>query len=370
VKSIQTALSRDPDVSKAVADLSSQFSGQTIRMVLYFASSAYPPARMAAEMEKSFAPAVVLGCTTAGELVSGSMLKKSVVAMAIGPEVVTDLAVELLPDLKSGPSRLPDALESIGRHFATPVRDLDPTRHVGLVLIDGLSGAEERVMDALGNRTDVLFVGGAAGDDLAFRSTQVFADGKAHGGTAILAVLRVAGGFGLLKTQSFACTEKRLTATRVREQDRTVIEFNGRPAAQAYAETLGVSLEALPGEFMSHPLGLMAGSEPYVRSPQQIAGQGVKFFCAIREGTDLSVLSSTDIVDETRRALAEKKQELGSLSGIVNFNCILRTLELEKKGQTEAYGNLFSDVPTVGFSTYGEEYLGHTNQTATMLLFK
>ena len=43
---------------------------------------------------------------------------------------------------------------------------------------------------------------------------------------------------------------------------------------------------------------------------------------------------------------------------------------MEQKQATTAYGALFAEVPTVGFSTYGEQYIGHINQTATMLLFK
>ena len=34
------------------------------------------------------------------------------------------------------------------------------------------------------------------------------------------------------------------------------------------------------------------------------------------------------------------------------------------------YGEIFKDVPTIGFSTYGEQFIGHMNQTSAMLVFK
>ncbi len=65
-----------------------------------------------------------------------------------------------------------------------------------------------------------------------------------------------------------------------------------------------------------------------------------------------------------------RRRNWAGISGVVNFNCILRTLELGQKGLTEDYGKVFEKVPTVGFSTYGEQYIGHINQTATMLVFR
>jgi hypothetical protein len=63
-------------------------------------------------------------------------------------------------------------------------------------------------------------------------------------------------------------------------------------------------------------------------------------------------------------------EESGRITGIINFNCILRTLELKQKNLTGEYGDLFTSIPTIGFSTYGEQYIGHINQTATMLVFR
>ena len=84
---------------------------------------------------------------------------------------------------------------------------------------------------------------------------------------------------------------------------------------------------------MSYPLGLMVGDEPYVRSPQGVNNQGMVFYCNIKEGMDLTLLQSTDIVEDTRNDLAAKLNELGgNVAGLINFHCILRTLELEQKG--------------------------------------
>jgi len=57
-------------------------------------------------------------------------------------------------------------------------------------------------------------------------------------------------------------------------------------------------------------------------------------------------------------------------SAIININCILRTLEITQKNLVGDYEVLFSGIPTVGLSSYGEQYIGHINQTATMLVFK
>jgi len=82
------------------------------------------------------------------------------------------------------------------------------------------------------------------------------------------------------------------------------------------------------------------------------------------------VLKNTDIVEDTRVAMAAKKSALGHIAGLIDFNCILRTLELRNEKRCDEYGAIFSDIPAVGFSTYGEEYLGHMNQTSTILLFR
>lgn len=358
--------------SKAVDELGAQFKAELgdAAVVVYFASSHYDLSEVAKAIAAAFPTARTFGCTTAGELVSGAMSKASVVAMGIGGEVVDRAFIGVVENVGSSVDGIDKLFASWERELGQRMIDLDTERWIGIVLADGLSGAEERVMDRLGNKTNVTFIGGSAGDDLAFKKTWVAADGKAVSNAVVLALFDCPAGFDVIKTQSFHPTRRFLVPTKVNKAKREVEEFDGKPAATAYAEALGVPVDKLADQFMAHPVGLLVGGEPFVRSPQQVVGDAVRFYCAVDEGVKLAILDSTDIVARTATDLSEAISRNKGAAGLINFNCILRTLELEGKGETEAYGKVFANVPTVGFSTYGEEYLGHINQTATMLLFR
>lgn len=365
--SIQTAYSTKP-LPDAVAELTAALQVREPRLVLVFASPEYDPAVLSRNMHDAFPNACVVGCTTAGELSGGRMLTGSVTAMVLDGEIVSGAAAVVVENLSAGvdPSR---ALESLEKQFQSR-RTWDITKYVGLVLADGLSGAEERLMEKLGDSTDVFFIGGSAGDDLKFQHTHVYANGRAYSDSAVLVLLRVERGFEIVKTQSFRAMGKSLVATAVDEAHRIVIEFNHKPALDAYAEALGITPAEAKNHFFEHPLGLMIDGEPFVRSPQRADGGRIVFYCQIMEGMELEVLEATDIVAETRRAIEAQKAGSNGVRGLIDFQCILRTLQLRKEDRCRQYGEIFSGIPMAGFSTYGEAYLGHLNQTSTMLLFR
>jgi hypothetical protein len=363
IKSVYSVKTNPQD---AVADIQAQLTDFDTRLLIFFASSSYSPDQIALGMEEAFPCAETFGCSTSGEIVTGKMLTKSVVAMAFNKKSVKKAKVEVM-DLDKESKR---AFNSFQRHFNKPMAKMSPKKYLGIILVDGLCCKEELIMDKMGDLTNVTFIGGSAGDDLKFEKTYVYANGKSYTNAAVLAVLEPATEFSFIKTQSFCELPKKLVVTKANEFTREVFEFNGKPAAVAYAEALGVSVEEAKKRFMHNPIGLVFEGEPFVRSPQQIKGDGMVFYCSVKEGMELSLLESTDIIASTKQALDAAKAEMGGISGVVNFNCILRTLELGQKGLCEDYGKLFADVPTVGFSTYGEQYIGHINQTATMLVFK
>lgn len=366
---IKSGYSINPNIEEAVKEIKQQITINDPRLIVFFASSIYNQEQIAKLMKESFNKADVIGCSTSGEIASGKVLNNSVVAMGFDKQNVEDVKVEVIENIKNDADPQ-SVLNSFEKYYNENLSDMDIQKYFGLVLIDGLSNSEEKLMDKIGTKINVNFIGGSAGDDLKFQETNVYCNGKCYTNAAVLALVKSGSEFAILKTQSFKPLEKCFVATQVDEANREIFQLDGKPAVDVYAEAVNNSHESISEAFMTNPIGVMVGDEPFVRSPQQVTANGIKFYCNVVEGTELRLLQSTDIVRDTKNDLNNKLAEIGNISGIINFNCILRTLELQSKNKTEAYGKIFSDIPTIGFSTYGEEYIGHINQTAVLLLLK
>ena len=158
---IRTAHSTQKDAAEAAASLKRQLEGISPAFILFFASSRYEPNALGESLKDAFGDVPSLGCTTAGELVSGHMLKNSVVLMAMSVDSVA--AAKAAPILTPSDEReVVAALDTVcqGTRGTSP----DPGHPLGLVLHDGLGLTEESVMSTLTTRSNVPFVGGSAGD--------------------------------------------------------------------------------------------------------------------------------------------------------------------------------------------------------------
>jgi len=367
MNSFKIAQSDVKNAGEAVKNIKEQLSDIDACMILYFASPSYPAETISKEMADAFAGIHTVGCTTAGEMVSGKMGQNSIVAMAWHKTSLKYLQIEVLENIQTDTEVVAKAFASFEKSLGKQMKQLDPEQYIGMILIDGLSGCEEKLNDQLGNHTNVLFVGGSAGDNFIFQRTCLYVDGKVYSNAAVLLLMEPANGYDILKTQSFIPTEKKLTPTKVDEKRRMIIEFNGKPATEAYADILGITVDELAKNLGEYPVGLVFDEHNFfVRSPMKIEGTSVIFYCSVKEGLELTVLHSEDIVTATRADLAK----CGKFQAVVDFNCCLRTSELSRKNQLKAYSEIFGNVPAIGFATYGESYIGHINQTSTMLLLK
>lgn len=372
-ENILSAFSTKSIEEEIVSEIKHELSSCNAKLVIYFASPHLNQNKLSQLMQETFENSTVVGCSSAGEQIDGHLLSHSVVAMALSSNIIADVKHELI-DLTEETLDVDQAFLSFEKHFNESSYTMDMSKYVGLILIDGLCMREENLMDLIGNRTNVYFLGGSAGDNLNFTKTYVFADGKVYTNTAALILLKVKDmvQFNVIKTQSFKASNKLLVANKVNENTREVIEFNHKPALLEYANAVGASsLVEAPTYFKKNPVGLMVDSNDiFIRSPQQAKGTSILFYCNILEGMEVQLLEATDIIDDTRKAIEDNIAQYGKIDGILNFDCIQRRLALEEKAIVEEYGSIFSNIPTIGLTTYGEAFIGHMNLTSTMLVFR
>jgi hypothetical protein len=359
--------------AELVSQLDEQLAGASPTAIIVFNSPAHDPMALSAALRERYVSAQVIGCSTAGEFVERGGSVGGVSAIALPATTARTAHVAMADFSKGVEPGIRAAAKELTRLVGADLKTLDPARYVGIVLLEGLHMREEAANEALGAiAPQLVFVGGSAGDDLAFKETRVFHRGASSTDGAVLMLLDMAVPFTISKTCSFAPTKHHFTVTRADEPNRIVYELDGKPALEVYAKAAGTTPDKLDAAlFMKHPVGMMLDNDPWIRSPMQaLPDGGLKFYCRITEGSEVHLMKGTDLVGETREAMARAVKAVGGrASGVIAFNCILRRLELDATSAHDGFHAAFHGLPTAGFHTYGETYLGHINQTCTALVF-
>ncbi|MDR3351472.1 MAG: FIST C-terminal domain-containing protein [Zoogloeaceae bacterium] len=354
-----------PEAREAVRELEAQVGDIEPNALIFFSSPKYDHVALGKAIQSTFA-CPTIGCTTAGEILgSEGYIEGAIICAAIASDQLT-LKPILLHDLRNfirdvAPKELSDLAYLKQRHSFT------------LLLIDGLSMLEELVISRINSvLKGIPLIGASAGDGLDFAHTRVYYDGAFHENIAVLAVVETSLPFLPIHTQHFEPTDKRLVITEADVTTRTVMEINGLPAAEEYADAVGLTLEKLtPQVFAAHPVMLRIGGQYYVRSIQKVNPDGsLTFFCAINTGVVFTVArTSESLVMHLEENLAEIRKTIPRPVLIFGSDCILRRLEIQQHGKLEEAKAVLSQYPFIGFSTYGEQFCGiHVNHTLTALI--
>jgi hypothetical protein len=306
----------------------------------------------------------VVACTTAGQIGAHGFERGGITATAVFSDVtVRSFSITALDNLEQ------DIAATAAEVHASGVLNASGQSLFGVLLVDGLAGAEERLMATLHRHLPRLpVVGGSAADNLTFTKTQVFAGGAFRSGAAVLHIFATPRRVVPLKLQHHVATEQRLVITRATRDRRTINEIDGLPAAIAYARAIGVEVERLSEPvFAAHPMLLRIGNEHYIRSVRRVCDDGaLDMYCAIDQGLVVRLGKATGIVETLAAELARADAAVGGSHLVIGYDCILRRIEIERANLHDDVGALMARHRVIGFSTYGEQFNAtHANQTFT-----
>jgi len=356
------SLATDPRL--AVAELHEAIAQPKAALVVFFCSSHFDLDALAGEFNSRFHDVPVIGCTTAGEIGPAGYRSRTLTGFSIPTRGFT-ASTTCIDGLAT--------FDDLGARDATArllhAVDGRPEHSFAFLLADGLCGHEERItfllQRALG---DVALVGGSAGDDERFARTQVFSDGHFRADRAVLATVTTSRPFTIFRSSHFIAASDPLVVTEADPANRMVREINGRPAATEYARVAGFAPDQLDSaHFAAAPLVVRIDGSDYVRSIQNANPDGsLKLYCAIERGVVLRVARGADMIASRSKLFDDIRQHIGKPQITLGFDCIHCQLEAQRLDGKQAIGQLFADNNVVGFSTYGEQFVGvHVNQTFT-----
>lgn len=368
---VRSAYSANPVTSAAAVELCEQLSGSEPAVIVFFHSMNHEGRTVASALHERFPQAKVMGCSSCGEFSDTAHGAGGVSAVALGSGKIEQVASVMFSVEGDIEANVQVAMKQLAGEFGD-LRSLDPSTHVGLMLVDGAMMKEEKVNVALGNACPLLsFVGGSAGDDMKFEKTLVHDATQSKPGHAVIALMRINGPFHILKTCNYEPTDRLFLVTKADPDRRRVSELNGRPAVEVYSEEIGIPREQLDTvTTVMHPFGIIIEGKPWLRSVAGTDGDDLIFVCSVEEGHVLSLVKNREIVEDTRQALRDATTKLGApATGGVLFNCAARKVEVELKDVVEPYYAVFRDFPVAGLHAHGESWIGHMNQTLTGLIF-
>jgi hypothetical protein len=364
---VRTGLSHSRDSAAAVHELVEQIHSPGMSVAVLFCSSEYDLDLLGRELHSAF-DCPVLCCTTSGEVGPAGYAEHAMTGFSI-----TSPRLKVFPYCIEGLSLFdPSALASLAvdakLQMAATCERIPGAKAFGFLLIDGMSVMEEQVVSNLFATLDGLpIVGGSAGDDLQFKRTHVYYDGRFISDAATFALFVTSLPFEIFKTQHFVPTTCKMVATGADPATRTVTSINGRNAADEYARLVGVSADDLtPAVFSANPVMIKIGGEYYVRALQRAnPDRSLSFYCAIDQGVVLTLGSGVNLLDNLETVLTAVQQRVDS-SVIIGCECVLRRLEVVQHGITESVGKIMARHNVIGFHTYGEQINSvHVNQTFT-----
>ncbi|QSQ19522.1 FIST C-terminal domain-containing protein [Pyxidicoccus parkwayensis] len=377
---MQTVRSAHPEPVAAAEELVSQLSGPTPKLVTLFASRERDQQALNRALRERLPKGTrLVGATTAGELDNQGIHSGSVVmgALSGGFEVGVGVGVGLSRDaLTAGSQAMSRACHELG---VNP-EDLDPRRHVGIVMDDGFRHKKEELLLGLLERNQgLMLVGGGASDherDATKQSALLHVDGEVFADAAWVVLLHLPAPWAVMRSHWYVPGGERLRITRVDETHTRALEIDGQPAARRYAELLGVSVEELelgkPRGFSLRPTAVKVGREYFLRSPWKPLEDGsILFANLLTEDTELELMRLGDMVESTRRFFTEEipRRVLNPQAALL-FHCGARMWMAQSMGvASELAQTLRYAPPAVGANVQFEIYSGfNLNMTLTALV--
>lgn len=386
---IKTGFSQKKNEFEAVGEVFEKIKQEKMKLVIMFADGGYNQSKINEAWRKKIPPETAfLGCPSLkitvpfykiGENITPQGFKECLTAMSIASDKI-EVVVKLIRNIKNNWEKTSSqALIEGAKALNLDLKNVDTERYFGLLFCDTMSAREDYILENFYAMSNLLFVGGGSIGKMDIASWLFKGVGGPAGcvhtkegaftDSAAIALVKCDVPFKIDFTTSLYPTQTKFKVTKVSEKYMgkmkmwSIDEFDGKPALEEYIKALGVSklalgLERLPNLrfFAAHPLGLMIKDRAYIRFIGTRKGKSLLMASPVKEGQALYLMKRGDIIKTTQQTMIGLKEKLGSISGMILFQCGLRKLEADTFKVSDDLFKVMNIAPLIGLCTFREYY--------------
>ena len=359
-----TGTSNNSDPFKAGAEACQEAMSKVKKpdLVMVVATVDYDQEKMIKGVRSVSSDALLIGCSSAGEITEKGPVSKHVAVMTLSSDSIqfsTGIGKNANKDsYKTGV----ESARGVKKNSKEP-----PS--LFMMFLDGLAengaGAVRGVQKVFGNNFPIL--GGSAGDDFHFKKTYEYYNDKVLTNSMVGIGLSGKFSFGVGVRHGWEPIGLPMKVTKAKGSK--LIEIDNKPALSIYEDYFGKKAHELIEEPIAkmaytYPLGMsVKGSSELLIRDVVIANEKGEINCAaeIPEGSEIRLMLG-DTNKAVKAAQEAAQNALDQLKGkkpkvIFMFNCMARCklLGREVGKEIKAVQNILGkDVPLIGLYTYGE----------------
>ena len=323
----------------------------------------------ATKLQSRYPDAVVIGSTTYINYSSEgySHCGASVMAINSGIEVSAGVIFDVDRHPSMYKSHIQQALDKLSTYENTCC----------LEFVTSFGKGEELVLDTFEEvleGTGIRVAGGSAGSPSERRESFVALGKELFKQTCVFVFIHnLDGKISFFRENVYKPTRHKFTATYVDCEERLVMEYDEKPAAEILAKTLDVPLEKLSENLFQHPMGRLVDGDIYITSADQLFEDGsISYLSRIYNHTKMLLLEPDDLRRVWRETAQRVITEIPKPSFSVAVNCLFRTMLFESEN---CFGEFVNELRKyghfIGVSGYGEQLdFIHLNQTMVLLVFE
>lgn len=256
-------------------------------------------------------------------------------------------------------------------HEVSPERD-------NTVCIEFCTGFEERLVTTLHSLLEskgIQMAGGTVFGMPEGKEAIVAYNGKLYEDSCVYAIIKNTTGKVKVFKENIYKKNSQIShiATKVDVNSKTLIELDGKPAADVYSQELNVPKNKIIDNVLKNPIGRVVGDQVFISSMKNLRNDGaLENFKRINKNDCIYFLELGDyqeIEEETGNLI---RKEMKGISLVLSVDCIYRFLLYGQENYFTTYAkNMATLGAHIGVVGGGEQFNNqHVNQTMVCAVFE